>query len=338
MTLKGAPQRLDTVLRPLVRAVQVVFGLTATAVLFFMGWYMLAPVPLALSFVAYEALFWIRADRPVVVRLDDAVTVTDPKRKQTFSVDLSTIQAATAQRRVRDGVADIRLTLATADAVVLGLWLRVPERTGALPYEVHADLFDHIVGGDHGSLRAIAPGDRIARQRIDTHADAIDWFREHVPEQAWSRTVCRVWHGVAPDLDLLGHHTGNPDGLWIFDPDSVHIEGHPHPLEVSAVHRSVRTAILLHAGRGLDDTFAEDRLQLAVLDIAGRALAAPSRILFTDDPVRPTDAHHAHTHSAELAAVVSHLFQHREESALPPSLVEAYTLARRIMRNTTLDG
>lgn len=328
MTLYGAPQRLDTVLRPLVRAVQLAIGLTGSIILAVLGWWWWMPLPLVASFLAYESLFWLRADRPVRVTLNDTLTVDDRKRKQTWTLDPSTVTVATAHRRSDGEIADVRIVLADDDGVLGAVWLRVPADAPALPHTVDADLCDHLVGGDYGSLRALASGNRVARQRIDTDASALAWFAEHISEQAWSRTGARAWRGHAPELDLLGHHTTEP-AEWLVFGDDLPLWG--------PGYRSDRTAILLHAGRGLDDTFAADRLSLAVLELGDVALAAPSRILMSEEPNTPTHEALLHTHSAELSGVLVHWLRHTSPDTWPPSVRTAVDDALALSGKIRLD-
>ncbi len=337
MKMHGTPQVLDAVLRPMVRVAQVVVGGTASAILAFLGLWWWMPLPLAGSFFVYEFLFWVRGDRPVVVELGEHLIIRDRKRKLTIDVDPSRVTTATAHRRQSDEYADMRVVLTSDTEVLAAVWFRVPANTPSLPGEVDADLMDHVVGGDYGSLRALAPGYRLARQRVDTSADAIDWMRNHIPANVWERSAARLWTGHAPELDLLGHYHGDESTFVVLDGRDMRFDGQTHHIEWVTGTRSERVAVLLHANKGLNDTFAADRLSLAVLDLGALRIATPSRILMSELGVTPTDADLQHTHPAEAAGVLMHLLRTHQREAWPRDIRVAVDEALTLCGKSALD-
>ncbi|MFT6818350.1 MAG: hypothetical protein ACJATT_002163 [Myxococcota bacterium] len=337
MKLYGTPQVLDAVLRPMVRVAQVVVGGTASAILALLSEWWWMPLPLAGSFFVYEFLFWMRGDRPIVVELNDHLIIRDRKRKLTVDVDPRRVTTATAHRRLAGDNADIRVVLTNDKEVLVAVWFRVPAHTPSLPREINADLMDHVVGGDYGSLRALAPGYRLARQRVDTTAKAIDWLRNHIPADAWERSAARLWAGHAPELDLLGHHHGDESTFAVFDGQDVRLNGESQPVVWVDGSRSERVAVLLHANKGLNDTFAADRLSLAVLNLGALRLATPSRILMAELTITPTDEDLQHTHPAEAAGVLIHLLRTHERSSWPDNIQVSVDEALALCGKSALD-
>lgn len=338
MKMYGTPQVLDAVLRPMVRVAQVVVGGTASAVLALLGEWWWMPLPLVASFFVYEFLFWVRGDRPVIVELNEQLVIRDRKRKLTIVVDPERVRTATAHRRLSGDNADIRVVFTGDDEVLAAVWFRVPATTPSLPGEVDADLMDHIVGGDYGSLRALAPGYRLARQRVDTTEAAIEWLRTHIPADAWARTAARLWVGHAPELDLLGHHQDDPTVLAVLDGDSIRLGEQTHTIVWGDGSRSERVAVLLHANKGLNDTFAADQLSLAVLDLGAVRVATPSRILMSELGATPTDADLHHTHPAEAGGVLMHLLRTHEPDAWPADVRVAVDEAMALCGKSSLDN
>lgn len=317
MKLKGAPQRLDVVLRPLVRIVQVLFALISGAICAYMDWWWWLPLPVAGSFLAYELIFWLRADRPITLELRDSLVLRDPRRRLVHEVRPSEVHVATAFARRSTEHLDLRLQLGSRDGVLLALWLRLPADTPLPPHTVDSDASDALLGGDYGSPASLAPGWRVGRQRIDAPAAALAWFVEHLPPESWERTGLRVWQGVEPELDLLGHHTGDPSAWWVLDGDTLHDGTQTLPLKWGPLQRAERTAVLLHAGRGLDDTFAPEQLVLALFDLGAVRVAAPTRQLAARATRCELDDALFHTHGAEAAALLDHLRRVMPRDAWP---------------------
>lgn len=331
LTLRGAPQKLDLVLRPVVRAALALVGLLGTATLALLGAWWWAPLPLAGALLLHEAIFALRADRPIRVGLGERLTVVDPKRGLRFELDPAAVTVATAQRRLADGDrADLRVVLADDDGVRAALWLRVPRAAPPLPFEVQADLTDRVIGGDFGSLRALAPADRIARQRVDAGEDAIAWLRARIPAEAWRRTGARVWRGAEPPLDLLGHHVDEPSGFLVLDGATARLGGREIPLRWASEGRSVRVAVLFDPGQ--PDPTAADALPLLRWSLGdGLALAVPSRILGHEGERIDLTEDTLHTHPAEAAALLSHLLRMVDTGAWPEDVSNALAEARVLL-------
>ena len=102
-------------LRPAARMAQLAVALPVTAVLVCMGQWWWLPVPLALSFVLYELVFWFRGDRPITLTRDSTrLHLEDRYVDQRRSIDLAQVHTATTVYRRLE--ADEICLLYTSDA------------------------------------------------------------------------------------------------------------------------------------------------------------------------------------------------------------------------------
>lgn len=332
MILSGAPLPLDDVIKPFVRLFQLAAGLLGSAALavFDQWWWM--PVPLAASFVAYELFFWLRRDLPVTVELGPTIRVRDPRRKLVFDVDATRATSAWALRRRTPTHDDVRVVLCDDGGPLVALWLRVPRGLDEPFPATDADRTDRVVGNDFGSLLALAPGDRVARQRLDAPRAALHALAAAVPPAAWSTTALRVWRGAAPPLDVLLHHVGPPSAQLRLTGREIQVGDTPAtPIRLALVGRSERVVAAFGPGG------VEARREAAVaLDLGGVVVAIRSRILAATPgadapgpglPRLAAGDEWLHQHPAESAALIGHLLRELHDDALPDELRDAVRAA-----------
>lgn len=344
--LEGTPQILDAVLRPIGRAVQLLLGLSISAVLaFFQAWWW-APVPLALSFLVYEVVFWWRGDRPATLSLGRVITLHDSVRGQTITINPEDIEVATLHYRrspkARSKGAErqeVYVVLGGFEGAKLAIRFTVdPTAWRPASGDVDIDTMDRITGGYAGLLRAVAPGTAIARQTFDDPAgQVIRWLRQRIPEPAWKRIGLRVWKGEAPPLDAFGHHTDEPSGWLVIARDRYRLllDGEIHRGDITLIRsaRAERSAALM-----MDDGKGGHRIQTTQLPMLVLELDDAIDLAFPS-PVdgggignaHELDEHCLHTHVPEGAALVWHILttwprttwpaalRQRVQAAAPPS-------------------
>lgn len=326
LILYGAPKEFDTFLRPPARFVHVTFGALATALLFWLGFFWIAPLPFALGFVWYEWFFWSRGDRPFEVSLhpDGTVEVYEPFKDLRWSADLSKTRAATiVYRATGDGHHDCVAVFSDERGVQLALQFRI-NGFEPRPEDVNADLWDAVFGGLSGLIRALAPRDRMARQVLDDPR-GLAWMRAAVPGGSWNRTGLRVWKGAAPEIDLFGYHSGDPTGFLTLDEGEFTLwdgESATHfPIGELSMARSQRPITLFRMW-GEDSEEREELVPLLLVDLGPHTVAIPAPTAGQTGDFRELDPELLHMHAPEGAALVWHLLRHRDRTSWPVALEE----------------
>lgn len=326
LVLKGTPLALDAYLRPAARFVQALIAVPATAALWWTEQWLWLPVPIALSFLVYELLFWSRGDRPTRLRIDgDHLTLEDPIRGRTLGIRRDEVEVArTSWRRVRGGSEAVVL-LADRARPRLAIRFLLPGEPDARPEDVDLDAVDRALGGQGGVLRAVAPLDAVARQRFEDPR-GLSRLREWVPAHAWRRTGLRTWTGEAPPLDLFGFHVQEPEGWLVLEGPSFELRrfGTGEVLAAGAwdptgVGTRIRPVDLLLVADGEPATDRAEVPLIALTLAPGLTLhwAAPEA---RDLEVRPASPEDLHTHPPEGASLLWHLLRHAPRSRLPEAL------------------
>lgn len=316
--LTGTPQLVDSFIRPIIRAVQVAIGLMGSAILFFMGWMWWVPVPLALSFVAYELYFWRRGDRAQAVLLQDgALRLVDPLAEAPLVLPLAEITVATLYYRQLE-LDEVELAIVFGDDEDVRFALRVLTTApfSPLPHDIPADVYDLVFGGVAGLFRALAPPARRPRQTFhDSDGRLLAALRAQLPDEVWRRTAIRLWPGMEPEIDLFGYFEG-PHGDWLVldgrqwkrSDDSGSIEGW-------SFGGAERSAVLFS---GLDKQRVE-QLPLALIHLSGRTtVAIPAPLSVGLAQPQPLSSDLLHTHAPEGAALLWHLLVHTPRDRWPP--------------------
>lgn len=319
LVVRGSPRRLDAVLRPFVRGLQLVCAAVATLVLALLEAWWWLPVPLALSFVAYEAFFWLRGDRPVRVSFGPSGIVVDDRaagRREAFPLDA--VRACTLLHRAAPDDAsavEVAVVLSGEAGPLLALSLRAPRASFvAAPEDVDAEAMDALLGGLAGLVRSLAPPERAVRQ-IVRDARPVGWLRDALPEAVRARTQLRPWRGREPELDDFGLLVGEPTATLLLDGARATLrdpsgEVREAPLRVLAIGRAHRPVTLLTRQDGLPARVAHD-LPLLVLDLEGIGrVAIPAPAADPGLPEAALDARALHLHGAEGAALIAHLLRH----------------------------
>jgi hypothetical protein len=330
LELHGSPVELEVYLRRGARLVQLLLALPPTLTLWWWEEWFWVPIPLALSFLLYELLFWSRGDRPTVLQLtDEGLRLADPWREAPVSVRWDEVELAKATwRRVRPG-AEVTLLLASARGPRFAA--RFLMSGGPSPASAWGDLdleaADKLLGGQGGVVRSVAPFELVARQRFEDPR-ALALLREKLPADCWHKTGLRLWQGQAPALDAFGYHVDEPSG-WLILQDThwelrksgtteVLSRGDIDSLEVWGASRKV--SIVLGVAGPVETEVPMLGLGLGTLRIwfpaptAGPA-APPAAI-------EPTDQH---THPPEGAALLWHVLAVLPRDRWPPALHEMFT-------------
>jgi len=332
--LEGTPQILDAVLRPLGRGIQLVVGISLSAVLCFMHAWWWAPIPLAISFLIYELVFWWRGDRPATLCLDRVLTLTDQLRGQAVVIHPDDVEVFTIHyRRSNPDKAgsdrlEVTVVLGGFDGVKLALRLMIdPSAWKPGPAAVDVDTMDRIIGGYAGLLRAVAPRSAIARQTFDDPAgQVLSWLTQHIPNPASQRIGLRVWRGAAPPLDPFGHHDSAPSGWLVIARDRYRLmlDGVIHRGDITLIRsgRSSRSAQLMVVDEQGDRTIRPTELPLLVLELdTALTLAFPSPLAGVGvGELHNLDEHTLQTHVPEGAALVWHILTTWPRTTWPAAL------------------
>lgn len=328
LVLSGSPVDLDAALRRAARLVQAVVGVPATLALWwFEAWWWL-PIPMVVSFVVYELLFWSRGDRPTTLRLTEVgVELVDTLRRQTLSVPWAEVEVATATwQRARYG-SEVVVLLADARGPRIAVRFLVPTSPAPGVGDVDLDAADHVLGGQAGVIRSVAPFEVGARQRFEDPR-GLAFVRRMSPPAAWGRTGLRVWTGEAPPLDPFGYHLGEPDGWlvlegsrWVLRRWGTTEELASGVLDTLHAHRALRVCpIVLRAGDAPVDAEIP-LLALALTDTLRVYMPAPEGAPHAE-PRAPTASDH-HTHPPEGAALVWHILRNVPSAGWPVPLRDA---------------
>jgi hypothetical protein len=304
---RGEPDPFELALGRGLRLLQVLIAGPLTLTLWwFEAWYWL-PIPIATSFLVYEALYAGRRDQPTTLTLaDDGLRLADPRRGQALELRWDQVDVATVSWRGDEGV----VLLADPGGPRVALRLVGEARPG----DVDLPSVDRELGGTGDRLpaaHAVAPIEAIARQRF-TDPELLRILRDRVPAAAWGRAGARTWVGEAPPMDAFGYLQGEPTGWLRLDGDrwslrrpgsaEVLAEG---PLEPVSVATRTRPASLRLAPSAPP---VEVEIRLVVLRLPdGPRVAMPAGApdggeLPEADPA--PDDHH--THFPEGAALVAY--------------------------------
>jgi hypothetical protein len=332
--LKGTPLLLDVMLRPVVRGAQLVVAALLTAAVIMLEWWAVLPLPLAFSFVAYELFFWWRGDRAVRVRLGQALNFVDPVRGQRRVILPADIYTAKLhfRRSEVEGYA-ICVVLADREGVLFAAQLDEVAHFEPQRWDIDADTTDAVLGGYGGMVRALAPQQSVCRQVVrDTRGQLVQWLREQLPPEVWERTSLRLWRGEAPDLDLFGYHTGEPDAWCVLEADRIRVtrdggEVLEARLSQSDCWTSERQAVLFRPGgdRALDPQL----IPLLVVATEDFQLAIPAPIVGASAPAKPATSDFFHAHVPDGAAALWHLWQ-RIDAVEWPALLRQAVLDSRV--------
>jgi hypothetical protein len=330
LRLTGSPVDFEVWLRRSARFAQLLVAVPATLTLAWLGSQWLLPLPLAISFLVYEALFRARGDRPTTLVLTpERLEVADPLRGQTIAVDLGGIEVTTATwQRTRYG-SEVVVLLADPTGPRAAVRFRVEEQPPVAPGHVDADAADLVLGGQGSVLRAVAPFEVIARQRFDDRR-GIAFFRLTMPEATWARTGLRLWTGTAPALDAFGYHVTDAEEWLVLDGTRWTLRragtgeevarGDLSSLEVTSRGRSL--SLVLEAGS--DPELVKIPLLAIALSPELRS-HVPAPVAAPLAPERAAAGTDRHTHPAEGAALLWHLLRHAP--ALPDPLRAAVAAA-----------
>lgn len=223
LVIKGRPERLDAVIKPIAFVAMAGLGLIGTTLLVYAGEWFWVPVPLAGGILLHGIIFMIRGDRPILCSITGSgLNAVDRKGGRELGMELSTVvHAGLSVRQVPNTERDLAyIVLYDASGPQLALRLSTPRR--AWPrHAVPLDALQPVLGGNAGVLRGLAPADRIVRQVLDDdNGELAASILRHVPAEAWERVVVRVWVGDAPPVDFMGLHQGPADALLVFREDA----------------------------------------------------------------------------------------------------------------------
>lgn len=340
LVVRGTPRRFDGVLRPIARGLQLVVAGVATLVLAWMRAWTWLPVPLAASFLAYEAFFAWRGDRPVRLAFGpDGVTAHDRVAGRRSAVAFADVRACTALYRRASGDpgrVEVAIVLAGDEGPLLAMSLRVPSDDFAPePEEVDVDAMDALLGGLAGLVRSLAPPDRVVRQ-IVRDPRPLDRLRRALPAEVRGRALVRLWRGAEPPLDDFGHLVGEPSATLLLDGARARLreasgEVSEAPLHLDRVGRTRREVTLLTVVDGRPARVAHE-LPLLVLELGGLGpVVVPAPAVDPALPERPLDEACLHVHGPEGAALIAHLQRHDLAAALPgprPAAADPFAQAR----------
>lgn len=322
LVLVGTPHLVDTFVRPVARVVQVGLGLALGAVLAWAGWWWWVPLPLVLSFLLYDLVFWWRGDRAQTLRLDGHVLLLeDPLGGPPLGVDLRHVTVATLFHR--PVVDELEVVVALGDDAGPRFALRVLQRAPLEPgiHDVPTEIMDLMFGGIAGLFRALAPASQRPRQTfVDPAGTWIQALRERIPPDAWRRTGLRLWAGMEPPIDLFGYYEGaHTDWIVLDGRDWRRASGSSGTIAGWTIRSAERSAVLF---QGME-RHRVDRLPLALLNLGGdTTIAVPAPAAPGVGEQQPLTGDLLHTHAPEGAALLWHLMTHTPRDARPPELVE----------------
>ncbi len=324
LVLRGTPTELDSYLKPVGRGLQLLLVVPVTLALWWLQAWWWLPLPLMLTELAYQLLFASRGDRPTELRLaPEAIELRDPLRDEVVRIDPRTVEVATATWRRLERGSEVVVLLADADGPGLAVRFTLPTPPQVLEHDVDVDEIDARLGGQAGVLKAVAPFERVARQRF-TDPAGLRWLREALPPESWRRTGVRVWRGEAPPLSPFGFHLTEPSGWLVLDGDAFDLRG-PEPAR-GALARPLEATIRERLVSLLVKTEDGPEEEISRLPLLGLHLAAGLRVVFPAPAAvgraasTPASAADLHTHAAEGAALIHHLWRVMPEGELPPLL------------------
>ncbi len=331
VTLHGTPTRFDAVFRPIARVVLTVLGLLGTALIwYFKGFNLWTPVPLALAFLVYEVIFWIRGDRPILLKADDTLTWTDRRAGRTLSMPLDDVFSARCHyRRLDGGRTEAALVLWDDDAPRSAIRLLVGDDVPMMPHDVDVKAMDSILGGYGGLLTSLAPPEIRCRQTIDDPAgQLLRYLRERLPASAWKTTCIRVWKGAAPELNIYGLHEQPHDGVLALRSDTwrLHLgdERRQGALTLLRAMTAQRQAKLVRPGAERDaegPMLEELDIPLLLLEIdEDLQLAMPAPAVPTGRNPTALTSDTLHTHVPEGGALLWHVLPRWPQSTWPAAL------------------
>ena len=335
LAVLGTPLVFDRAIRPLVRGLQVTVGCFASAVVFWWLGPWWAPGPLTLSFLAYEAFFWSRGDRPIQLRLGEELHIHDEVGGRALNVHLSQVRAVTVYRRPHQENRDeVTIVLADATSVLFAATFHVEPDVPASPTDIPIPMIDAMLGGVAGILRTVSDPAVRCRQTIDDpRGTFLQALRQRLPEHVFERTVVRFWTGAEPPLDVFGHHHGSPDGVLMVDGDTWQLRtgtgaNEEGVLAFARVQHALRTILLATRFENREDMRAADGLQTQELDLPLLVLAfEPTLHVAIPAPsMAPTGpgvtAHRTwrHTTAPEGGALLYHLMRRWPVTAWPHGL------------------
>jgi len=336
VAVRGKPERLDAVWRPVWFVLLGLAGLGGSAFLAFVGDWLWMPLPFAGAILLHQVVFWIRGDRPLRVSLEgETLSIADRRTGRDWQVDLGAAHAVSLGVRPGQAPGEHQVFLAAhdGDRALVALRIHTPHEAfpdGTTPLEA----LQPVLGGNAGILRGLAPQDRLVRQTLlDRDGAFTRALLDALPADALDRVAVRVWRGEAPPMDFMGLHQGPPDALLLCEGEAVRlvprIGGEPHQarLEARDGGRSSRALQLLDVP-GVAETPAA-RLPLLVWTLApGLTLAIPCPIAGHKGEEVALDEGTLHTHLAEGAHLVWWLLDRLDAGAIPDGLLEAISDSR----------
>jgi hypothetical protein len=310
--LRGSPVELEVYLRRGARAVQLLLAVPPTLLLWWGEAWFWVPIPLALSFLLYELLFWSRGDKPTVLQLtDEGLQLVDPWREGPVSVRWDEVELAKATWRRLRGGAEVTLLLASARGPRFAARFLLPGAPAPDPAWGDLDLeaADALLGGQGGVVRSVAPFELVARQRFEDPR-ALPLLRERLPADCWKKTGLRLWQGQEPALDAFGYHVDEPTGWLVlegshfelrkFGTTEVLFRGDIDSIEVFGATRKV--SIVMGVAGPVDT-----EVPLLGLRLGGLRIWFPAPTAGPRAPAASLEPDHHHTHPPEGAALLGHV-------------------------------
>lgn len=325
ITVRGQPVVLDAVFRPIARWSLYALGALGSVALALAGWWFWLPIPVVAAHLLFELIFYVRGDRPVVVKLRGShLSMVDAKGGHQFEVDLAQIEVAGLGIRHGTRGRDQAFVVAYREAEVLFALRLISTNLEWPDHAVPLDALQPVFGGNAGIVRGLGPQKRIVRQTLkDDRGELARALIDRIPGAAWGRAAARVWRGEAPPVDFMGLHVGDPAGLLVLDGEEVtlrHRDG--------SVDRWPRTADSGGRGQRLLDLMGASgehaqyaRLPLVVWAVAdGVHLVLPSPHAGRQGDEHPIDDEALHTHLAEGTLLAWWLLTRQPDGALPSSV------------------
>jgi hypothetical protein len=327
LELRGSPVEFEVYLRRGARALQLLLALPPTVLLWWWGVWFWVPIPLALSFLLYELLFWSRGDRPTVLQLtEEGLHLADPWREAPVSVRWDEVELAKATwRRARPG-SEVTVLLASAQGPRFAARFLLPGNPAPDPAWGDLDLeaADALVGGQGGVVRSVAPFELVARQRFEDPR-GLTLLRTRLPAACWRKTGLRLWQGRAPALDAFGYHLDEPTAWLVlegacwelrkFGTTEVLSRGELELLEVLGASRKVNIVMGV-AGP------VETDVPLLGLSLGPLRVWFPAPVAGPMAPAAEIGETDQHTHPPEGAALLWHVLPLLSRERWPPSLLE----------------
>ncbi|MEZ4322453.1 MAG: hypothetical protein R3F61_33610 [Myxococcota bacterium] len=314
---------MDSFIRPVARGLLTMAGLVVGTLLWWFGFLWWVPVPLVLSLVIYEGVFWWRGDRAQLVRIEpDRLTLEDPLAPGPLVIPLEEITVATLYYRALQ-LDELEIAVVLGDDSDVRFALRLITRLPfePAPHDIPADVYDVLFGGVAGLYRALAPPARRPRQTfLDPRGEVVAFLRSRLPREVWQRTGLRLWPGMEPDIDLFGYYEA-PHGDWlVLDQHQWKRAGQTGSIAGWSFGSAERSAVLF---QGLERRQKVEKLPLALVNLGTSttvAIPAPASVGLAEP--EPLTADLLHTHAPEGAALLWHLLVHTPRDRWPPVLLE----------------